>query len=192
MTAFWVDHDYDRDSASDGVSRYRAYLRQYRDDIDEALSEDGPARFAVEAWRVANSPIMAPGYVRSHPRILSARVAFNAWDGTLTGRISLVTPWPSILQGAREWRAGARWFDWPTIYTPGDGDLYCDPSEQDLTRNSFLMASAEMAFPIPTIGLRWPLADPVDVLSAAQDAVSILVSQLNHVVDPVLNALERS
>ena len=24
---FWIDHDYDRDRASDGVSRYGAYVR---------------------------------------------------------------------------------------------------------------------------------------------------------------------
>lgn len=188
MTAFWIDHEYDRDNSSDGKSRYGSYLRRSPGEIDT----DNPARFAADCWRIANGPIMAPGYVRQHPRIQLARIAHNTWDGTITGFVTLITGWPSILQGAREWKGGARWYGWPTEYTGGQGERYYEPSEEDLTTGSYLMCSAEMAFPVPMDHLPHPPTNPRDLVGDAQDAVAVLVSALNQVVEPVIAALERS
>jgi hypothetical protein len=76
---FWPDEDYDREYASDGISRYAAYLRSR---YAALFCEDGepvtdPLRFAAAAWEVAGGPIMAPPYVRSHPRVLYAVPEFD-------------------------------------------------------------------------------------------------------------------
>jgi hypothetical protein len=76
---FWPDEDYDGEYASDGVSRYGAYLRSragYFRDMDGELVTD-PLRFAAAAWEIATGPIMAPPYVRSHPRVLYAVPEFD-------------------------------------------------------------------------------------------------------------------
>ena len=73
--AFWIDYDYDRENASDGVSRYGAYVRQ---SSTLAESWDGTwddaqvrqARFAEAAWATATTPVMSPGFVRRHPRVI--------------------------------------------------------------------------------------------------------------------------
>lgn len=84
-TAFWIDDVYDRDMASDGCSRYGAYVRQkaymFRDGDDWI---DDNVRFAITAWRIAQPPIMSPGYVRNHPRVLDN---CEHWDDE--GRVAL-------------------------------------------------------------------------------------------------------
>jgi hypothetical protein len=101
-TAFWIDADDDRERASDGKSRYGAYVRHNRkgfaESWDGTWDEALPAHFAEQAWRVATSPVMAPAYVRYHPRILSARIEHNFWDGSLKGLVELITPWPQVLR----------------------------------------------------------------------------------------------
>ena len=92
--AFWTDDEYDREHASDGVSRYGHYVRSAARSGLMAECWDGTwdddqvrrVRFACAAWETASSPVMAPGYIRRHPRVLSGRVEYCAWDGTLTGR----------------------------------------------------------------------------------------------------------
>jgi hypothetical protein len=116
--AFWIDYDYDRENASDGISRYGAYVRQ-----SSAMAEswDGTwddaqvrqARFAEAAWATATTPVMSPGFIRRHPRVISAVVQFNAWDATLAGCVQLVTPWPQTLATSRDWRCDVWWQDWP-------------------------------------------------------------------------------
>ena len=52
--------------------------------IDIVFSEiDLPP--AEAAWSTATTPVMSPGFVRLHPRVISAVVQFNAWDATLAG-----------------------------------------------------------------------------------------------------------
>jgi hypothetical protein len=107
--AFSTNDAYDRDMASDGRSRYGAYLRQkadmFRDGDDWT---ENSVRFALTAWQIAQSPIMAPGYVRSHPRVLHN---CEHWDdegrGALT--IQLATALPT--QVARSVRS-LGWCDW--------------------------------------------------------------------------------
>ena len=112
--AFWIDYDYDRENASDGVGRNGAYVRR-----SSALAEswdgtwDDPqvrqARFAEAAWATATTPVMSPGFVRRHPRVISAAVQYNTWDVTLTGTVQLITPWPRSLAGSRDLAA------WPVV-----------------------------------------------------------------------------
>src|SRR6266498_6098900 len=67
--AFWVDRDYDRENASDGLSRYGAYLRDAS--FEPWTDHDQAVEWAVFAWRRATGPVMSPGYVRYHPRVVA-------------------------------------------------------------------------------------------------------------------------
>ena len=49
------------------------------------------------AWRRATPLVMSPGYVRRHPRILSARLERADWDSSLTAHVDLVIPQPRSL-----------------------------------------------------------------------------------------------
>jgi len=199
--AFWIDEEYDRDQASDGISRFGAYVRQspaiadYLAECDDAAGQDQPtwqARFAAAAWSTATTPVMSPGYVRRHPRVISAHVEFNAWDGTLTGAVELVTPWPQPLARCRDWQQGIWWQDWPTE-SWGGREVFCEPSGQDLAAHAYLLASVRMVFP-----LRHPARLPVpsgwrdNAEAAACETVAVLVVAMNAVVAPVIEILERS
>ena len=65
----WVDADWDYTNASDGISRYGAYLRGHAEEFQSWHGEDldgittDPGEFAAAAFRVACGPIMSPGYV---------------------------------------------------------------------------------------------------------------------------------
>lgn len=107
--AFWVDDDYDREYASDGVSRYGAYLRsragQFR--WDGTVTRD-PELFALTAFEIGSPPIMSPGYVRRHPRI--QHVARHSDDyGRYALAVDLAAPMPA---SAPSYLAGRSWAGW--------------------------------------------------------------------------------
>ena len=78
----WVDEDWDHTNASDRVSRYGAYLRSHTELFDpwreatDGITED-PGEFAIAALQVACGPIMSPGYVAWHPRVLDHTVGYG-------------------------------------------------------------------------------------------------------------------
>src|SRR6266567_4750521 len=73
----WVDENWDLVNASDRVSRYGAYLRGHTELFDpwreapHGITRDA-GEFAIAALQVATGPIMSPGYVRWHPRVLGS------------------------------------------------------------------------------------------------------------------------
>lgn len=196
--AFWIDADYDQDRASDGRSRYGAYVRQNMGGFAECW--DGtwdtalPVHFAAQAWRVATGPIMAPGYVRCHTRILNARLEYSYWDGSLAGSVELITPWPQALRQSSQWMKQIDrgwWHDWPTNFS----DTYLDPSDEDISKRPYLLASAALRFTVPDRQLPPPpSAEPAvdEVIELAQQSVAVLVAELNRIVWPVIHALETS
>ena len=70
-----IDDAADRSRASNGISRYSAYLRnsssEFRDYDDTVAS---PVEFAAAAWRNATGPIMGPGYAEIRADITSIRI----------------------------------------------------------------------------------------------------------------------
>ncbi len=97
-TAFWVDRGYDRDSASDGGSRYGAYVRERLGWFTDAGCwewDDSAPRFAAVVWRIATGPVMVPGYVRMHPKTTCAeslvRNPFWMSITTRAGQCSLIS-----------------------------------------------------------------------------------------------------
>ncbi|MGW5410747.1 hypothetical protein [Actinomadura geliboluensis] len=192
---FWVDEEYDREYASDGVSRYGAYVRDRLDssfaECWETWGEPSSRRveFASAAWRTATGPVMAPGYVRSNSRVLGARVERSQWDGSLIAAVSLVAPWPAALARSLDWQGGRRWRDWPTELR-GDGYDFVEPTEQDVAGAPFMQASLALTFTVPVDQLPEAPEGPDDgVEDCARQAVEGLVVDLNRAVGPVLDVL---
>ena len=151
--AFWIDHDYDQDRASDGISRYGTYIRDRQRQFTELWDgtyETGLAeRFAALAWQTATGPVMSPGYVRRHPRVIWPTVEVSDWDNSLIATVDLVIPQPGPLRWAKAAAGGGIWRDWPTetLTTP---PRYHEPAGQDLAHSPYLLASASLRFTIPT------------------------------------------
>ena len=152
------------------------------------------ARFAAAAWSTATGPVMAPGYVRHHSRVLAGRVALNGWDGTLNGLVRLVTPWPQPLAQSRAWHSGdSCWEDWPIGPFGGGKVYYREPDDDEMTARQYLMASAALIFPLSAQALPAAPAGPRDDLEdRARQAVRVLVAAIDGVVAPVIETLERS
>jgi hypothetical protein len=99
---FWIDDNYDRDHASDGHSRYGAYLRQHERELAEDL-EWGPHSFLASIWRIGSMPVMAPGYIRQHPQVEAHRLSRDDYDGHLLGVVTLAMRPPAD---------ASRWASW--------------------------------------------------------------------------------
>jgi hypothetical protein len=189
--AFWIDRDYDQEHASDGVSRYGAYVLDGRFEL--WTDDDQAVELAVFAWRRATSPVMVPGYVRRHPRICTAQLERSDWDGTLVAMVDLVIPQPEPLSWIRSEALGRQWQDWPGEWSFSTGrDTWYEPGTQDLARGPYLLATASLQFTVPSAGLAKVPERPSAPLLIAQcrDTVAALVRSLNAIVTPVINRIE--
>jgi hypothetical protein len=178
----WIDRDYDRANASDGVSRYGAYLRDHADRFDPwGEAPDGvtgdPVEFAVAAFKVATGPIMSPGYMRWHGRVCNYAATWSEDDGRLVVAVTLAVPCPVRLPW--DWRGWERDFH----------DRYLEPDD----RRPVGLARLELRWPVPTDQLPIP-APPkrpgVPNLRDATRAVETLVATVNATAGPVLADLE--
>ncbi|MFB4285664.1 hypothetical protein ACBJ59_61130 [Nonomuraea sp. MTCD27] len=178
--AFRIDEIYDRDQASDGVSRYGSYVRRRRAEFAEAIDDHDRVSFAALAWRVATGPIMAPGYVRQHARVRSAHLARNYEDGGLYATVELVGITPRRMEyGSPPWRSWLR----------QHGHYYV-PEGSDLISARYLLTTTTALFPLATIGL--PICSRIDSAeTAAKRAVHQLAEAMNDVVTPLIQHLDR-
>jgi hypothetical protein len=182
----WVDADWDRSQASDGVSRYGAYLRTHTklfnpwqdEDAPGGITQD-PGEFAVAAFRVATGPIMSPGYVGWHPRVLDHQVSYgdDPDPRRLVCRLTLATALPMWL--------GVPWRSW-TEYLGRD---WREPDEDQHAA----LASLVLRWPLPVVDL--PRPEPpgrpgVPNLADATASVRALVGAINATAGPVLARLE--
>jgi hypothetical protein len=181
----WIDPDYDRANASDGVSRYGAYVRDYArlfdpwQDAPDGVTTD-PVEFAIAAFRVATGPIMSPGLVRWHPRVYGYGLDRNDLDGRLVVSVTLATPAPLRLPGWA-WRGWERDF----------GDRFLEPED----RGPVALARLELRWPLAVDQLHRPGRPRVPGrpnLVDATTAVAAVVGSANHTAGPVLTALEAS
>jgi hypothetical protein len=191
VAAFWVDRDYDREYASDGVSRYGAYLRGAA--FEPWTDQDRTVEFAVFAWERATGPVMSPGYVRYHPRVLAARLGRSGWDGSLAAEVTLVSRWPEEIKtaAARPVRLGGKeayWQDWPAECLGGGTVCYHEPTEADVAARPYLLATLSLQCTVPSAALPVPPATAAALLVAGQQAVAVVAAELNRVVRSVLAA----
>jgi hypothetical protein len=182
----WIDGAWDRSQASDGVSRYGAYLRSHAEEFAPWHGEDAPdgitqdpGEFAIAAFGVATGPIMSPGYVRWHPRVLDHTVSHgdNPEPGRLVVKVTLATALPLWL--------GSPWRSW----TPYLGRDWCEPDDD---RHAAL-ARLALRWPLPGANLpspRPPARSGQPNLRDAKASVCALVAAINATAGPVLAKLE--
>jgi hypothetical protein len=178
----WIDRDHDRASASDGVSRYGAYLRDHADLFDPwGDAPDGvtcdPVEFAIAAFKAATGPIMSPGYVRWHGRVQGYDAGRSEHDGRLLLTVTLAVPSPLRLPWS--WRGWERDFH----------DRYLEPDD----RWPVGLARLELRWPVATDQLPTPSPPRrpgAPNLRDATRAVTVLVEQVNTTIGPILADLE--
>jgi hypothetical protein len=181
----WVDEGWDRANASDRVSRYGAYLRDHCELFADRWGEepDGitrdPGEFAIVAFRVACGPIMSPGYVRWHSRVLEHTVSYgeDPDPGRLVLKVALATSLTTWL--------GSPWWSWTTY-------MGRDWSEPDEAKHAAL-AWLELRWPLQVATLPRPdrPARPgYPNLRDAKASVRALVEAINTTAGPVLAKLE--
>jgi hypothetical protein len=179
----WVDPDYDRANASDGVSRYGAYVRDYARLFDpwqeapDGVTTD-PVEFAMAAFRVATGPIMGPGFVRWHPRVCAYGTERSDDSGRLVVSVTLATPAPLALPGW-SWRGWERDFH----------DRFLEPED----RGPVALARLELRWPLGSDQLHRPARPRMrgrPNLVDATTTVATVVGSVNHTAGPVLAALE--
>ena len=179
----WIDPDYDRAYASDGVSRYGAYLRDHArlfdpwQDAPDGVTGD-PVEFTMAAFRVATGPIMVPGFVRWHPRVCGYGTDRNDQDGRLVVSVTLATPALLRLPGWA-WRGWERDFH----------DRFLEPED----RGPVALARLELRWPLSVDQLHRaapPRVPDQPNLADATAAVAAVVGSVNRTAGPVLAALE--
>jgi hypothetical protein len=173
--------------ASDGISRYGAYLHDAT--FEPWTDHDQAVEGATFAWERATGPVMSPGYVRYHPRVLAAHLERGGWDGSRAVGVTLVSSWPEEIKTAavRAVKLGDRdvyWRDWPAECLGGTVSYY-EPSEADVAARPYLLASLSLQFTVPSAGLPEPPATSAGLLSAGQQAVAVVVAELNRIAGPV-------
>lgn len=175
VRAFEPDDEYDRTYASDGVSRYGAYLQNYAHWFDEDCKPSTHAeRFAAAAWRIAQIPVMAPAYVRRHGRV---RTTFIDWDdrGNAAVRVDIaVSSAPEAVCLAYPWRRWTRdelgrWLEPESYNQPGA-----------VTVLQVAMPLADMPLPEP----RYELWAPDTTV--AKQAVQVICGAVNIALTRVL------
>jgi hypothetical protein len=186
---FWLDWEYDRDSADTGTrSRYGNYLRQAGRSFAEIWTDDPSVEFARIAWRTATGPVMAPPLVRCHRRIMGVELSRSDWNGEMIADVRLVSPRPTPLANAST-AAGNYFRD----YYLGAWDTYDGIGGEDLTRNSYLLTEVRLLWQLPAGTL--PVIKEVPAghdarFRQAVDCLAVLVGALNREVGPVIDRLE--
>lgn len=79
--------------------------------------------------------------------MLTAECVRNGWDGSLTVRVQLVSPWPEALAASQVWGHDRGWRGWPETF-----GQFLAPSQEELSRIPHVR-------PVLLIDAPLPLAD---------------------------------
>ena len=178
----WVDRAHDRSAASNGVSRYQAYLEAR----EEMFKDAEPIGYAAAAWTVATSPVMTPGYVEWRPDLHTVTVQHDD-DGRLVAVLKARLPHRPLLRHGllsdlgklADWQRERAWS------AVGEGYAYFEPrADRDA-----LLITARLVVHLDEQGLPDPAdADGLDA-GLAMDAVDHLVDEINHCAKPLVDEL---
>jgi hypothetical protein len=182
--AFAPDERTDLQQASDGISRYGAYLAQHRHVFSPLDTNNPPTDdlvdYALSAWHVAAPPIMAPGYVSRHPRI-QATTPHRDDEHRAALAVDIAVPAPSSITATlttpwQEWAHDS----WPESWSaPWDNDRLTV-----LTTLTVRVPLDPRALPAPCYRRGIPCTD------TAKRAVAMVCIALNTELDSVLAALD--
>lgn len=182
---FRVDTAYDRANASDGVSRFAAYLRKAADGFaaDVELFDDPVAVVAARAWNTARPPVMCPGYVADHPRVLSARADRDEFDADLMFTVQLVSALPEAVARAAGWS----WRSWRFEEWPGRFEA---PELRRAGRDRALLPTMTAQVLIPARAVLSTPGGRVPDWRELARAVGRMCAVLNTELGPVVAALD--
>ncbi|MFF7452907.1 hypothetical protein [Kitasatospora sp. NPDC008115] len=180
-----VDDIRDREQASDGRSRFGAYIAQHADDFHDNGEPLRPVEFAAVAWSVATFPVMSPGYVNVRPDVQPLTV-HRDYDGraVLGAKVGLRhhglahRPTGRPLDWERDpW--GRHDDPWPVLVGP------------ELTDRPAVLVAATVLVPIPDgILLQPTAARPGRTLTReAKTVVAALTAHANTHLAPLVNDL---
>lgn len=188
-TLVHIDEEGDRTQASNGYSRYAAYLESHPTDFyDEKPGDPLTAKdFAAAAWRVATPPVLT-GYVVQRPDICSITAAHTE-DGDLLFKVEFPL-WHGDLPSGR--RPGYPWQDWTTEYGIGTrDDKYRQAFEPDIKPGrGAVLATANVL--VSAYGWDLPAPEHTDVrdlLDEAKQAVREIARQVNAHAGPMVAQL---
>lgn len=183
----YVDEEGDRTGASNGYSRYGAYLSQLPTEFREDEDPDAPLEaedFAAAAWRVATPPVLI-GYVVQRPDINSITAAYTE-DGDLLFKVE-VPLWHGDLPSDR--RPRHPWQDWTTQYDiAARDDKYRHAYEPDIKGDRpAVLAVANVL--VSAAG--WDLPEPRHtrgrgLVDEAQHVVREIAAQVNRHAGPMV------
>lgn len=174
-TLITVDEHADRERASNGYSRYGAYIADRASTFHEYDEPGTPLRateFAAAAWKVATSPILT-GYAYWRPDLQSVSTTFSE-NGELLIKVTL-TLWHHDLPADR--RPGSPWQDWEAAYDLGARDSKYPRSYQPDVKEGRPAVLTETHLLLPTSG--WDLPTPQHTEGRA------LVEEAKHVVHEI-------
>ncbi|PWI43193.1 hypothetical protein [Streptomyces sp. ICBB 8177] len=181
------DGDYDRERASDGLSRFGVYLRQNAAPLTDPGWPLSAAEFAASVWRIATEPVMSPGYIRTRPDL---RAITPAWDEA-TGKLLFEVHLPLPHQALADRRAvPPRWRDWQHESVFGE-DEHRWWAEPDGGRPAVL-TTCVIRLPVDD---SWHLPEPGHLTPghaltvAAKQSVAAVAARLNEHAGPVVAAL---
>jgi hypothetical protein len=189
-TLVQVDEYGDRERASNGYSRYGAYIADRPAKFHEYEDPDTPLtadEFAAAAWEVATPPILV-GYVNLRPDLEAVTTAFTE-NGDLLLKVS-VPLWHGDLPADR--RPRYPWQDWTTEYDIASrDDKYRHAFEPEIKgdRPAVLTVSHIL---IPTTG--WDLPAPQHtkgraLVEEAKQVVNEIARRVNQDAGPMVAQL---
>ncbi|MFF7454772.1 hypothetical protein [Kitasatospora sp. NPDC008115] len=182
-----VDDIRDREQATDGHSRYGAYIGQHADDFHDDGQPLRPVNFAAVAWSVATSPVMSPGYVDVRPDVQPLTIHLD-YDGrpVLSAKVGLrrqdLAHRPNSQLRALDWERDP-WSHpddkWPVLVGP------------EITDRPAVLLAATVLVPVPdSILLQPTAARPGRTLThEAKQVVAALAAHANRVLAPLVDDL---
>lgn len=180
--AFWLD---DRAHGAHPGGRYAELVADNIRAFDGTWGDSAAVGFACAAWRIASPPLADPGYVRWHRRVLSATCVRNSWDSSIMVRVSLAAPLPGELTVARDWTRDRGWQGWPELF-----GRFVDPAREDIARFPHLRTTLRVDAPLPLDNLPpAPHGPDTTVVDVARRALTVVVSEMNQLLNPILERL---
>ncbi|MFI1518341.1 hypothetical protein [Kitasatospora cineracea] len=182
----YTDDVADRRDASDGFSRFGAYLGYNAGLLHEDGAPLSAREFAFAAWQIATGPVMAPGYVRVRPDLHSLTLVSHGEDmDQVAVRIDVPLRHHQLAA-----RPDHRLSDWQRDVWATDGDFTALTEPRPTGRNE-LLVTASLLLPVPGHLLVTPTAaEPGREMTAqAKNAVTALAAWTNnhaHLVNDLL------
>ncbi|MEV7595496.1 hypothetical protein AB0O42_35055 [Streptomyces sp. NPDC089922] len=180
-TLLSVDEHNDRERASNGYSRYGAYLADRPAKFHEYEEPGTPLtaqEFAAAAWEVATPPVLI-GYVSLRPDLKAVTTGFTE-NGELLLKVS-VPLWHNDLQAER--RPRHPWQDWTTEYDYATrDDRYRHAFEPEIKGDRPAVLTVSQIL-IPTTD--WDLPAPQHTEGRA------LVEEAKHVVHEIVRRVNQ-